>query len=155
MNQWAIFIVRNLITYYKRLIYQNIDLSFRRRFCSSPMHLDVGVSDVISLCFIYSQYLIWCTKSWSCQPGRICRNLWCLYNSYSGGLLITSGEGTPILGHDREVTWRWPLLLRFFIPYFIPHRALIDPLVLQKKISLSLSHLVPEILGPKFGLMLH
>ncbi len=31
---------------------------------------------------------------------------------------------------------------------------LIDSLVLQNKISLSLSHVVPEILGPKVGLFL-
>ncbi len=32
---------------------------------------------------------------------------------------------------------------------------LIDTLFLQKKIGLSLSHLVPEILGPKVGLVFH
>ncbi len=32
-------------------------------------------------------------------------------------------------------------------PYFMPQFDLIDPL--------SLSHLVPEILGPKLGLMFH
>ncbi len=56
------------------------------------------------------------------------------------------GEGTPIPGHGREVMWWWPPFLRFSIqldPYFMPHHDLIDPLFL------SLSHLVPEILGPK------
>ncbi len=40
-------------------------------------------------------------------------------------------------------------------PYFIPHHNPIDTLFLQKKIDLSLSHLVPEILGPKVGLIFH
>ncbi len=63
-----------------------------------------------------------------------------------------SGEGTHILGYDREVPWWWSLFLKFslwFGPYFVPHHDLINPLFLQKTICLSLSHLVPEILGPK------
>ncbi len=40
-------------------------------------------------------------------------------------------------------------------PYFIPQHNPIDPLFLQKKIGFSLSHLVPEILGPKVGLIFH
>ncbi len=40
-------------------------------------------------------------------------------------------------------------------PYFIPQQNLIDTLFLQKKIGLSLSHLVPEILGPKIGQFFH
>ncbi len=39
--------------------------------------------------------------------------------------------------------------------YFIPQHNPIDIFFLQKKISLSLSHLVPEILGLKFGLIFH
>ncbi len=39
-------------------------------------------------------------------------------------------------------------------PYFIPQHNLID-LLSTEKICLSLSHLVPEILGPKFGLIFH
>ncbi len=39
-------------------------------------------------------------------------------------------------------------------PYFIPPHNPIDTLFLQKN-QLSLSHLVPEILGPKIGLILH
>ncbi len=35
-------------------------------------------------------------------------------------------------------------------PYFIPQHDPIGPLILHKKISLSLSHLVPEILGPQY-----
>ncbi len=38
-------------------------------------------------------------------------------------------------------------------PLFMHHHDLSDPLFLQKKISLSLSHLVSDILGPKVGLM--
>ncbi len=65
--------------------------------------------------------------------------------------------GTPILGHGWEVPWGWPLFWGFLIrlgPYFIPQHNLIDPLFLQEK-SVCLSHLVPEILGPKFGLIFH
>ncbi len=40
-------------------------------------------------------------------------------------------------------------------PYFMTHHNLIDPFFLQKKIGLSLSHLVPEILGPNVGLNFH
>ncbi len=39
--------------------------------------------------------------------------------------------------------------------FFIPQHNPIDPLFLQKKIGLSLSHLVPEILGPKVSLIYH
>ncbi len=42
-----------------------------------------------------------------------------------------------------------------FGPYCMLHHDLIDPLFLQKKISLSLSHLLSQILGPKFGLIFH
>ncbi len=38
-------------------------------------------------------------------------------------------------------------------PYFMPYHDPTDPIFLQKKISLSLSHVVPEILGPKVGLI--
>ncbi len=38
---------------------------------------------------------------------------------------------------------------------FLHHHDLIDSLFLLKKISLSLSHLLPEILGSKFGLFVH
>ncbi len=38
-------------------------------------------------------------------------------------------------------------------PYFMPQHNPIDPLFLQTKIGLSLSHLVPEILGPKVGII--
>ncbi len=39
-------------------------------------------------------------------------------------------------------------------PYCMPHHDLIDPLFLQKKISSSLLHLVPKILGPKVSLFI-
>ncbi len=70
----------------------------------------------------------------------------------------TPGVGTSIIGHGREVTWWWPPFWAFSIqlgPYFIPHHNPIDPLFLEKKIGWSLSHLVPEILGPKVGLIFH
>ncbi len=38
-------------------------------------------------------------------------------------------------------------------PYFIPQHNQIDPLLLQKKISLSLSYLVPDTLGLLFTKM--
>ncbi len=37
----------------------------------------------------------------------------------------------------------------------MPHHDLADPLFLKKKIGLSLSHLVPEILGPEVDLTFH
>ncbi len=40
-------------------------------------------------------------------------------------------------------------------PYCMLQLDLIDPLFLQKKIRLSLSHLVIEILGPRLGLIFH
>ncbi len=39
--------------------------------------------------------------------------------------------------------------------YFISQHNPIDPLFLEKKIGLSLSHLVPEILRPKVGIIFH
>ncbi len=69
-------------------------------------------------------------------------------------VLESRGRGTHILGHGREVPLWWPAFLRFSIRlglYFIPPHNPIDPLFLQEKIGLSLSHLVPEILGPKVG----
>ncbi len=50
-------------------------------------------------------------------------------------------------------------VLRIFNPtvflFYIPQHNPIDHLVLQKKICLPPSHLVPEILGPKVGLIFH
>ncbi len=51
------------------------------------------------------------------------------------------GGGTPILEGGREL--------------FYAHLDLIDPLFLQKKIGLSLSHLVPKKMCPKVGVMFH
>ncbi len=48
--------------------------------------------------------------------------------------------------------WGFPIRLG---PYFIPQHNSVDPFFLQKKIGLSLSHLVPEILGPKVGQFFH
>ncbi len=65
-------------------------------------------------------------------------------------------EGTPILGHGREVPQWWPLFLRFAIclgPYASWRSDW--PALSAEKISLSLSHLVSEILGPKVGLSFH
>ncbi len=60
------------------------------------------------------------------------------------------GEGTHIFGHGggfrNDDLHFWDIL---------SNHDLIDPLFLKKKISLSLSHLVPEILGAKVGIMFH
>ncbi len=68
------------------------------------------------------------------------------------------GGGTPILGHGREVPWWWPPFGGFSIRlghYFIPQYNPIDSQFVVKKIGLSLSYLVPEIIGPKVGLIVH
>ncbi len=46
-------------------------------------------------------------------------------------------------------------ILGVFNLNFICQQHPIDPLFLFSKIGLSVSHLVPEILGPKFGLIFH
>ncbi len=56
----------------------------------------------------------------------------------------TSRGGTPILRHGREVPRWWPPFWGF--PFWGPPLS-------AEKIGLSLSHLVPEILGPKFGII--
>ncbi len=66
--------------------------------------------------------------------------------------------GDPILEHGREVLPWWPPCWGFSIrlgPYCIPQHNPIGPLFLQKKIGLSLLHLVPEMLGPKMDLIFH
>ncbi len=52
-------------------------------------------------------------------------------------------------------TWAWYGDSAVMTPVFeiYPHHELIDPLIVHKTIGLSLSHLVPEILGPKVGLI--
>ncbi len=65
---------------------------------------------------------------------------------------------TRILGMVGRLCGDDPCFLRLLIQlcsYSMSQLDLIDPLVLQKKISLFLSHLVPEMLGPKFGQMFH
>ncbi len=64
-----------------------------------------------------------------------------------GQLQCDPREGTPILGHGREVPRRWPPFLLFSIrlgPYFMPQHNLIDRPLYAEKICLSLSHLVPD-----------
>ncbi len=83
---------------------------------------------------------------------------WMMQNlAYMGeGGTIPWGGGTPILGHGMDVPRWWPLFWGFSIrfgPYFIPQHNPIDPLFLQKTINLFLSHLVPEILVLKVGLI--
>ncbi len=48
-----------------------------------------------------------------------------------------------------------PILATFDLmgAYFMPHHDLIDPLFLQRKVRLSLSHLFPEVLGTKAGMI--
>ncbi len=79
-------------------------------------------------------------RSWSCTV--VCPGRW----------------GYSHTWHGREVQQWWPPFLRFSIrlgPYCMPHHDLIDPFSCRKKIGLSVSHLVPEILGPKVGLIVH
>ncbi len=68
------------------------------------------------------------------------------------------GVGTTILGHGRAVQQWWPPFWGFLIqlgPYnFIPQHNPIDLLFLQKNRFVSIT-LVPEILGPNVGLMIH
>ncbi len=66
------------------------------------------------------------------------------------------GGGTLILRYGRKVLWWWPPFLWLsiqFAPYCMVQPYPIDTLFLQKKISLCLSHLVPEIHGHKVGLI--
>ncbi len=53
---------------------------------------------------------------------------------------IFPGLVTSILGHSRDI---------------VPYYDLIDVLFLQKKIGLSISHLVPKIFEPKVDLIFH
>ncbi len=69
---------------------------------------------------------------------------------------LCPGVGTPILWHGMEVPQWWPPFFFFFNligSLFIPQHDPINSIFLLKKIDLSLSHLVLEILGPKFGLL--
>ncbi len=73
------------------------------------------------------------------------------------GYIITKSrnpeKGTPILGYGHSEV----ISPRFLVVHprgsLFYASDLIDPLFLQKKIGLSLSHLVPEILWAKFGLI--
>ncbi len=62
----------------------------------------------------------------------------------------------PYLG----IVWRFPCEDPFLFSirlgsYFIPQHIRIDPLFLQKKIGLSVSHLLLQIIGPKVRLYFH
>ncbi len=68
------------------------------------------------------------------------------------------GRILPYLGIVGKFDGDDPHFFKFLIqlgPYFIPQHHPIDPFFLQKKIGLSLSHLVPEILGPTVGLIFY
>ncbi len=60
-------------------------------------------------------------------------------------------------GYSDTCAWQGgsAVMTPFWGHYFISQHNPIDPLFLQKKIRLSISHLVPEILGPKVGLIFH
>ncbi len=67
-------------------------------------------------------------------------------------LMLCPAVGTLILGHGREGPRWWPPFWGFSIqlgPHFITQHNLIDPPLSAEKIGLSLSLLVPEILGLK------
>ncbi len=71
-------------------------------------------------------------------------------------LLAYLKGGTPILRHGRKILQWWPPFLWLSIrfgPYCMVQPDPIDPLFLQKKISLCLSYLVLEIRGHKIGLI--
>ncbi len=71
-------------------------------------------------------------------------------------LLFPPRRVLPYLGMVGRFHGDDPPFLRFSIllgPSFMPHHDLIDPIFLRKIIGLSLSHSVPEILGPKVCLI--
>ncbi len=64
------------------------------------------------------------------------------------------GVGTPIRGHGREVPRRWPPFWDFHsdcVPILYLNTIRYWPSLSAEKVGLSLSHLVPDILGPKVG----
>ncbi len=67
------------------------------------------------------------------------------------------GGGTPILEHGEELPLYWPPFLTFSDPigsFFMPNSILLTP-SFCRKIGLCQSHLVPEIIWPKVGLIIH
>ncbi len=84
-----------------------------------------------------------------------------IYNLYWftwPSVVIWGGSGNPILGHGREALRWWPPFCGFSVwlgPYFIAQHNPINLPLFAEKIGLSLSHLVPETLGPKAGLIFH
>ncbi len=80
--------------------------------------------------------------------GRQIVPLWVL--PYLGTL---GGSAVMIRGSiARHPFWGFSIRLG---PYFVHLHNPIDPSICRKKIGLSLSHLVPEILGPKVALIFH
>ncbi len=71
--------------------------------------------------------------------------------------LVPGGGGTHILGHGREVPRWWPPFFRFSIRLGLFYTSTQSdwPPFSSEKNGLSLSHLVPEILGPKVGIIFH
>ncbi len=72
----------------------------------------------------------------------------------------SGGGGTPIIEHGGELPLYWPPFLTFSDPiaigslFLCPTRSYSHPLSAEK-IGLPLSHSVPEIIWPKFGLNFH
>ncbi len=68
-----------------------------------------------------------------------------------------SGEDTPILEGGREPQWYWTLFLKCLNPFgsfFMLNSILLAPSFCNEN-GWSLSHLVPDIIWPKFNLTFH
>ncbi len=80
-----------------------------------------------------------------------------------GGALQTSPFCN--LQYHSYTAWRWQATSTRLTPFvtfsnpvgslFMPNSIPLTPSLCKKKIGLSLSHLVPEIIWPKFGLIFH
>ncbi len=84
----------------------------------------------------------------------ICLGKWLAPHKYKVMGLIPRG-GYSHTWHAREVLWWWPQFLRFWIPILCLITVWLTPTYVEEKIIFSVSHLVPEIFGPKVGLLFH
>ncbi len=117
--------------------------------------MDMNQISFLHICFhIYTALVFWCDLSWS--------HLWLAQlvvfhqNSYSSRA-CTPWLVLPYLGMVGRFRCDDPHFGDFqsdWVHFYTQHSPT-DPLVLQKKIWLSLSHLVPEILAPKVSLIFH
>ncbi len=84
--------------------------------------------------------LLWIYTKVSMRTHYACQNWAQIY--------VNPREGTPIPGQSREVLQWWPPILCLISIWLTPSFC-------RKKNGLSLSHLVPEILGPTVSLIFH